>query len=155
MADIDTEGELPIIIELPKDLLVQGLQMQVEDEVSPESVAFDTGGFLWDDSGLKLDLTFSDKGGMRLASVYIDPALSSEHSIVLAIQIEVSEHVSPWSLAQHAIPKSEAPLREAFPHAYRLCKDDQPSMSELHRMIDRLEQLEEEIDQLLRAEEPS
>lgn len=152
--DEDEAPELPLIIELPKALLVQGLEAEVDSDIDPDSVAFDTAGFAWQDGAICLDFTFTDKGGVRLGSVYIDPVLSTNHSISLAIQLEVGDYVKSWSFASN-LDTEKSRLREMFPRVYELCRDNEEALFELAQAAARIDLVEEEVAHLRQEHLPS
>lgn len=161
MDTIDEENDLPLIIEIPKDILVQGLQYKAGGEINPDSLAFDTAGFLWDDdnSAVCLDLTFADKGGTRSGTVYIDPILNKEHSLFLSVQIDVGDYITAWSFQNPStltnVVTNKKQLQELFPRIYEMCKDNEAAMAELAEVAEHLTDVEIELTTLRQNQSPS
>lgn len=142
----EEEGELPIIVELPKILLAQGLSMKSDQPVEEASLAFDTAGFDWDGDSLWLDLTFDDKNGVRLGAIRITPMLNEEHSILIGVEMDVDNYVTSatWTLPE----STRNHLEEAAPKAYALCKDDPEALAEISHLYAHLEHLQKELESL-------
>lgn len=90
--------ELPFLIELTKNVILAGLQVQVETSIDPESLAFDSEGFVWDEGEIVMDLTFKDHDGMARGRVYLRPSINDKLDVCFLVDAKFLEYLaSPGS----------------------------------------------------------
>jgi hypothetical protein len=73
--------ELPLMVELGKNTVLQALQDQVESSIYPESLAFDQEGFVWDDGDIVLDVTFTDRKGFGRGRIVLQPCTGEDLTV--------------------------------------------------------------------------
>jgi hypothetical protein len=79
--------DLPFMVELTKNVILTGLQAQVETPIDPSSLAYDE-AFEWVDGQMTMAVTFRDGYGFARARLYIQPSLSDEHDVCFLVDAE-------------------------------------------------------------------
>jgi len=93
---IDTgDLELPFMIEISQDLILTALQGQVSTEIYPESLAFDSEGFVWDEGDIVLDLTFKDRRGFARGRVIVQPCSNPQLDVCFLANVKFLEYMAP------------------------------------------------------------
>jgi len=95
-------AELPFLVELTKNVILAGLQPQVETPIDPESLAYDTEGFVWEDGAIVMDITFRDGEGFAKGRVYLQPSINDQLDLCFLVDAKFLEHL-PLSTNVHQV----------------------------------------------------
>jgi hypothetical protein len=88
LSEIAGKVDLPFMIELSKNVILAGLQDQVETPIDPNSLAYDTKDFLWEDGQIAMALTFRDGQGFGEGRVYIQPSINDALDVCFLVDTE-------------------------------------------------------------------
>jgi len=82
------QTNLPFMVELTKNVILAGLQVQVETPIDPASLAYDTDSFVWEDGQIVMSFTFRDGFGQAHGRLYIQPSISDAHDVCFLVDAE-------------------------------------------------------------------
>jgi hypothetical protein len=85
--------ELPFMLELGKDMILDALQDQVQSPIDPASLAFDREGFVWEDGDIVLDVTFRDRKGFGQGRVVVQPCLTADLDVCFTADIKFTRYL--------------------------------------------------------------
>lgn len=94
LTDYDGNAELPFLVELTKNVILHGLQSQVSTPIDPESLAYDTDGFVWEDGAIVMDITFRDGEGFAKGRVYLQPSVNDKLDLCFLVDAKFLEHLT-------------------------------------------------------------
>jgi hypothetical protein len=80
--------DLPLVLELGKEIILQAIQDQVSAPIDPESLAYDQEGFIWEEGDIFLDVTFKDQKGFGQGRVFVQPALNSDLDVIFMVDVK-------------------------------------------------------------------
>ena len=93
LATISERPKMPFIIELPKDRILTCLQDQVNSPIDPESLAYDTEGFSWEEGDIVLHLTFKDEIGVGHGMLYLKAGINKDLGICFVVDAQFIEYL--------------------------------------------------------------
>lgn len=93
--DFKDKLHLPLVVELSKGTVLSALQGQVESPIDPESLAYDTEGFVWDDGDIVLDVTFKDRRGiLGQGRVTMQPGTTEDLDVCFMADIKFVKYLA-------------------------------------------------------------
>lgn len=85
--------DLPFVIEVNKGVILTELQGQVKNDIDPESLAYDSEGFVWDDGEIVMDVTFKDRKGFARGKVFLHPSTNERLDICFVVAARFLEYM--------------------------------------------------------------